>query len=212
MGIAKISFIIAIIISFFWFCVFGVFYSDIKFHLYMLFVLLVLNLILKGLKNTLSLVRDFLPMLIPFYLVGLLLQYNSSMGRTDWINDTYIKMLLFPNSVILINLCFSLIKPKDIFRIPIPTYYRAILLVLFSVYEKGFNVSNHIKFYLKSYSYLYKSEKKRNNPRKRKWLNFNVLTSILLSLYNHVKMEYSNHWDIIENRYKHLKYISDEKT
>ena len=199
--IFKLGAIFITILSFFWLFVFGPFYDDIVIQLAVFIVVMGWNVLRFSLQETLSLLKFCFPFVLSLFVFGLIFHFMQLLGRTDWLQDTLIKCLVFPSSLIFLKILLTYITYLDILNLPISMKKRIGLITMKSAFQKGEKIMRRFSWYLNTYSDL------RSDSRIKSELKKYACLIIALYLYLYEEIENSNR--LLKNRYQHL-YEADE--
>ena len=199
--IFKLGAIFITILSFFWLFVFGPFYDDIVIQLAVFIVVMGWNVLRFSLQETISLLKFCFPFVLSLFVFGLIFHFMQLLGRTDWLQDTLIKCLVFPSSLIFLKILLTYITYLDILNLPISMKKRIGLITMKSAFQKGEKIMRRFSWYLNTYSDL------RSDSRIKSELKKYACLIIALYLYLYEEIENSNR--LLKNRYQHL-YEVDE--
>lgn len=199
--IFKIGAIFIIILSFFWLFVFGPFYDDIVIQLAVFIVVMGWNVLRFSLQETISLLKFCLPFVLSLFVFGLIFHFIQLLGRTDWLQDTLIKCLVFPSSLIFLKILLTYITYLDILNLPIPMKKRIGLITMKSAFQKGEKIMRRFSWYLNTYSDL------RSDSRIKSELKKYACLIIALYLYLYEEIENSNR--LLKNKYHHLYEVNE---
>jgi signal transduction histidine kinase len=199
--IIKLGAIFIGILSFFWLFVFGPFYDDIVIQLAVFIVVMGWNVLRFSLKETISLLKFCFPFVLSLFVFGLIFHFIQLLGRTDWLQDSLIKCLVFPSSLIFLKILLTYITYLDILNLPISMKKRISLITMKSAFQKGEKILRRFSWYLNTYSDL------RSDSRIKSELKKYACLIIALYLYLYEEIENSNR--LLKNRYQHL-YEVDE--
>jgi hypothetical protein len=199
--IFKLGAIFITILSFFWLFVFGPFYDDIVIQLAVFIVVMGWNVLRFSLQETISLLKFCFPFVLSLFVFGLIFHFMQLLGRTDWLQDTLIKCLVFPSSLIFLKILLTYITYLDILNLPISMKKRIGLITMKSAFQKGEKIMRRFSWYLNTYSDL------RSDSRIKSELKKYACLIIALYLYLYEEIENSNR--LLKNRYQHL-YEADE--
>ena len=199
--ILKLGTIFIIILSFFWLFVFGPFYDDIVIQLAVFIVVMGWNVLRFSLQETISLLKFCLPFVLSLFVFGLIFHFIQLLGRTDWLQDTLIKCLVFPSSLIFLKILLTYITYLDILNLPISMKKRIGLITMKSAFQKGEKIMRRFSWYLNTYSDL------RSDSRIKSELKKYACLIIALYLYLYEEIENSNR--LLKNRYQHLYEVNE---
>jgi len=187
----KIFTILLSLLGYMIFFVFSTFNSNIGIQLIVLFGFLMANTLVNDIKNTYNTILRLLPFLAFLFLFGVIFQLLNLLGRNDWMNDTIIKLLLFPNSLFVCKLAAELISLNDIYNLPISMHNKSYIITIKAVLIKGKYSLKRCMFLLNTYKYLQKSKLKKYG-------------SLILALFFYLEQESQNQWLVFDNRMRHL--------
>lgn len=185
---------------FFWLFVFGPFYDQVWVQLGVLTTILTCSVLRQGFTNTLRLVKFCLPFVLCLLVFGVVFHFLQLLGRRDWLADTLIKTMIFPSSVIFLQLVLSFISYLDLLRLPLPMNVRVDLISIKAAFQKGSRIMSRFNWYLGTYSGL------KINRKLRYHLTKYACLIIALYLYLYEEIEDSNR--LLNNRYRHLNGIT----
>ena len=194
--ILKLGAIFGLILVFFWLFVFGPFYGDIVVQLAVFIVVMGWNVLRFSFRDTVSLLKFCLPFVLSLFVFGLIFHFMALFGRTDWLQDTFIKCLVFPSSLIFLKILLTYITYLDILNLPISMKKRIGLITMKSAFQKGEKILRRFSWYLNTYPDLQTGN--RINAGLKKY----ACLIIALYLYLYEEIENSNH--LLKNRYQHL--------
>lgn len=192
-----------IVISFvlyFYLFVFGIFRQDYFILSILLIILIVLYFLKFGYKTTKSTLIMLFVFIVWLLLFGFIFQMIELYNKTDWLLDSYIKALVFPNTVLFINILVSLITFTDIILLPISFRSKIYLIWAKSIFYRGDRNIGRLEWHLDTYPYLIKDITYRR-------FNLYKYSSLIISLYFFLVQESKKCWLIIENRKLHIEGI-----
>jgi len=199
--ILKLGIIFIIIISFFWLFVFGPFYDSIVIQLVVFIAVMGWNVQRFSLSEAISLLKFCLPFVLSLFIFGLIFHFMQLFGRTDWLEDTLIKCLIFPSSLIFLKILLTYITYLDILNLPISIEKRIGLITMKSAFQKGEKIVSRFSWYLNTYPDL------QSGNRIRSELNKYACLIIALYLYLYEEIENSNR--LLKNKYHHLYEVNE---
>jgi hypothetical protein len=201
MVILKLSTILVIIMAFFWLFVFGPFYDNIATQLGVCVVVMGWNVLRFSLRDTISLLKFCLPFVLSLLVFGLIFHWMALFGRTDWLQDTFIKCLVFPSSLIFLKILLTYITYLDILNLPISMKKRIGLITMKSAFQKGEKILRRFSWYLNSYSDLQTGNRMKSELKK--------YACLIISLYLYLYEEIENSNRLLKNRYRHLYEVNE---
>jgi len=193
----KILTILSSLILYMIFFVFSTWNTNIGIQIIVLLFCFVVNSIINDIKNTSQTIISLLPFLAFLFLFGLLFQMLHLFGRNDWMNDTIIKLLLFPNSLFACKFAVELISLNDIYNLPFSINTKSYIIIIKAVLIKGKYSIKRFRFLLSTYKYLQASKLKKNS-------------SLILALFFYLEQESQDQWLIFDNRIKHLTALKKD--
>jgi signal transduction histidine kinase len=194
--IFKLGVIFIIILSFFWLFVFGPFYDNIAIQLTVFIVVMGWNVRRFSLQETISLLKFCFPFVLSLFVFGLIFHYVQLLGRTDWLQDTLIKCLVFPSSLIFLKILLTYITYLDILNLPISMKKRIGLITMKSAFQKGEKIMRRFSWYLNTYSDLQSENRIKSELKK--------YACLIIALYLYLYEEIENSNRLLKNRYQHL--------
>ena len=119
MATLKLLGIFGVLGAYFLFFVFGEGYARFDLQGALLLAFLAVSVWRNGLRGTAQAMWFILPFVLSLVLFGAIFQWIGLMGRTDWIHDSLIKALVFPNSFLAVKLGLEAITFRDIVHLPL---------------------------------------------------------------------------------------------
>ena len=152
----KLGTIFIIILSFFWLFVFGPFYDSILIQVAVFMIVMGWNALRFSFQETLSLLKFCFPFVLSLFVFGLIFHFIQLFGRTDWLQDTLIKCLVFPSSLVFLKILLTYITYLDILNLRIKTElkkYACLIIALYLyLYEE---IENSNRLLKNRYQHLY---------------------------------------------------------
>jgi signal transduction histidine kinase len=199
--ILKLSVIFIIILTFFWLFVFGPFYDNIVIQLAVFIVVMGWNVLRFSLQETISLLKFCFPFVLSLFVFGLIFHFMQLLGRTDWLQDTFIKCLVFPSSLIFLKILLTYITYLDILNLPISMKKRIGLITMKSAFQKGEKIMRRFSWYLNTYSDLQSDNRIKSELKK--------YACLIIALYLYLYEEIENSNRLLKNRYQHLYEVNE---
>ena len=199
--IFKLGVIFIIILSFFWLFVFGPFYDNIAIQLTVFIVVMGWNVLRFSLQETISLLKFCFPFVLSLFVFGLIFHYIQLLGRTDWLQDTFIKCLVFPSSLIFLKILLTYITYLDILNLPISMKKRIGLITMKSAFQKGEKIMRRFSWYLNTYSDLQSDNRIKSELKK--------YACLIIALYLYLYEEIENSNRLLKNRYHHFYEVNE---
>lgn len=200
MVLLKLGILFGVIISFFWLFVFGPFYDHFAVQLAVCAGVIGWNSLRFSLRETISLLKFCFPFVLSLFVFGVIFHLTRLFGRQDWLQDTVIKCLIFPSSLIFLKILLSYITYLDILNLPISMKKRVGLITMKSAFQKGEKILRRFSWYLDTYAVL------KSDGRLKSGLKKYACLIIALYLYLYEEIENSNR--LLKNRYQHLYEVS----
>ncbi|MGD8272268.1 MAG: hypothetical protein PVH94_17760, partial [Desulfobacterales bacterium] len=144
------------------------------------------NALRFSLRETVSLLKFCLPFVFTLFIFGLIFHFTRLFGRQDWLQDTFIKCMVFPSSLIFLKVLLSYITYLDILSLPISMKKRIDLITLKSAFSKGERILRRFSWYLNTYSVLKSGSNIKYTLKKYACL------IIALYLYLYEEIDHSN--------------------
>jgi hypothetical protein len=192
----KFSVVLALIGLFFWLFVFGPFYANPSIQLAVFLFIMGWHLVRFSLRETISVLKFCLPFVLSLFVFGLIFHFMRLFGRSDWLQDTLIKCLVFPSSLVFLKVMLATITYLDILNLPISMQKRIGLITMKSAFQKGESMMRRFSWYLGTYSGLQSSGRIRTVLRK--------YACLIIALYLYLYEEIENSNRLLQNRYQHL--------
>ncbi len=148
MVVAKIVALILALGLYFGLFVFGPWYADLRVQTVLLVLLLGIHVQRHGLAATRTALGVILPFVLSLMAFGTLFQWLELLDRTDWILDSLLKALVFPNSFLAVKLALHAITFRDIVALPLPVDLGHGCIVLKAVLEKGTPLLHRHRFFM----------------------------------------------------------------
>jgi hypothetical protein len=200
MVLLKLGILFGAIISFFWLFVFGPFYDHFAVQLAVCAGVIGWNSLRFSLRETISLLKFCFPFVLSLFVFGVIFHLTRLFGRQDWLQDTVIKCLIFPSSLIFLKILLSYITYLDILNLPISMKKRVGLITMKSAFQKGEKILRRFSWYLDTYAVL------KSDGRLKSGLKKYACLIIALYLYLYEEIENSNR--LLKNRYQHLYEVN----
>jgi len=201
MIILKLGGILVLIVLFFWLFIFGPLYDHPVVQLVVLCGAAGWHIKRFSFRETISVLKFCLPFVLSLFVFGLVFHFMRLFGREDWLQDTLIKCLVFPSSLVFIKIMLTYITYLDILKLPISMKRRVDLITMKSAFQKGGKTLRRFSWYLSTYSSL-----KSHHKLKYQLTKFACLI-IALYLYLYEEIENSNR--LLQNRYRHLNEVKE---
>lgn len=193
----KYTLLAAAIVVFFGLFVFGPLYGSMAVQAGVLAGVLIFSAIRFSRRETLLLLKFCLPFVLTLLLFGLIFQWLELLGRRDWIEDSLIKCLIFPSSLIFLKIVLSYITYLDLLRMPLSMPRRLDLITVKSAFQKGGATLKRLLWLLDTYPALKTGE--RFKSRRDKYI------CLIVALYLYLYQEIETSQRVLVNRYHHLK-------
>jgi hypothetical protein len=196
MTMLKFGAVLVLIGLFFWLFVFGPFYASLSIQLAVFIIIMGWHLARFSLRETISVLKFCLPFVLSLFAFGLIFHFMRLMGRSDWLQDTLIKCLIFPSSLVFLKVMLATITYLDILNLPISMKNRIGLITMKSAFQKGEKILRRFSWYLGTYSGLQTKGRIRTVLRK--------YACLIIALYLYLYEEIENSNRLLRNRYQHL--------
>jgi hypothetical protein len=148
MATLKLLAIFGLLGAYFVYFVFGAGYARFDLQVGLLLAFLAVSVWRNGLRGTVQAMWFILPFVLSLILFGAIFQWAELLGRTDWIHDSLIKALVFPNSFLAVKLGLEAITFRDIVRLPLGQGGRRNAIVLKAVMEKCTPLLHRYRFFM----------------------------------------------------------------
>jgi uncharacterized membrane protein len=181
--------------------VFGPFYDNIVIQLAVFIVVMGWNVLRFSLQETISLLKFCFPFVLSLFVFGLIFHFMQLLGRTDWLQDTFIKCLVFPSSLIFLKILLAHITYLDILNLPISMQKRIGLITMKSAFQKGEKIMRRFSWYLNTYSDLQSDNRIKSELKK--------YACLIIALYLYLYEEIENSNRLLKNRYQHLYEVNE---
>lgn len=200
MTILKLGTVLVLICSFFWLFVFGPFYDSIAIQLAVFLFVMGWHLVRFSFRETISVLKFCFPFVLSLLVFGLIFHVTRLFGRVDWLQDTLIKCLVFPSSLVFLKIMLATITYLDILSLPISMKKRIGLITMKSAFQKGEKILRRFSWYLSTYSGLQTTGRIRSALRK--------YACLIIALYLYLYEEIENSNRLLKNRYQHLHEVN----
>ncbi len=148
MVVAKIAGLFLTLGLYFGLFVFGPWYADVLVQAGLLGLLLALAAWTDGPRGAARTIGFVLPFVLSLLGFGALFQWLELLGRADWMRDSLLKALVFPNSFLAVKLTLHAVTFRDIIALPLPTGLKHGCVVLKAVMEKGAPLLGRHRFFM----------------------------------------------------------------
>lgn len=199
--ILKFTIIFIVILSFFWLFVFGPYYDHISVQLAVFVAVMVWNTQRFSFKETASSLKFCFPFVLSLLIFGLIFHLMRLFGRTDWLQDTLIKCLVFPSSLFFLKILLTYITYLDILNLPISMKKRINLITMKSAFQKGEKILRRFSWYLNTYSSLQSEGRIKSG--------FKKYACLIIALYLYLYEEIENSNRLLKNKYLHLYEVNE---
>ena len=144
----KVLTIFGLQTAFFGLFVFGPWYGRMELQAALLAILLIAAAWRDGLRSAGRSILFVLPFVLSLLAFGAAFQWAGLMGRTDWLRDSLLKALVFPNSFLIVKLGLESITFRDIMGLPLRPGARRNAIVLKAVMEKCTPLLHRYRFFM----------------------------------------------------------------
>lgn len=173
MAMLKLLGIFGLLGAYFVYFVFGAGYARIDLQAGLLLVFLGASIWRSGLRGTLQAIWFILPFVLSLVVFGAIFQWVDLMNRSDWIHDSLIKALVFPNSFLAVKLGLEAITFRDIVRLPLGHGGRRNAIVLKAVMEKCTPLLHRYRFFMDLSPHF----------DRQRWSRFKRLCAVIVAAY-----------------------------
>ncbi len=200
MTMVKLGVVVVLVCSFFWLFVFGPFYDNIVIQMAVFISVMGWHIRRFSFRETVSVLKFCFPFVLTLFVFGLIFHVTRLFGRADWLQDTLIKCLVFPSSLIFLKIMLATITYLDILNLPISMKKRIGLITMKSAFQKGEKILRRFSWYLNTYSGLQSGSRIRSELRK--------YACLIIALYLYLYEEIENSNRLLKNRYQHLYEVN----
>ncbi|HKK33603.1 MAG TPA: hypothetical protein VJ934_08595 [Desulfomicrobiaceae bacterium] len=194
---AKIIGLFASIILFFWLFVFGPWYEAATLQGVLLGLLLVWNTRKFSRADTIAAAKFLGPFVFMLVLFGAIFQFFELMGRTDWIQDSLIKGLVFPNSFLFLKIVLSYITYRDLILFPMPSELRTTLIIIKAALAKGGRALRRFKQDIEDFPHFHGKKTIR--------VRLQMYGSLIIAAYMFLYYEIETITLVLANKQRHLR-------
>lgn len=195
----KISAIFFFLAAYFGLLVFGPWYAHIPAQTALLVFFLSFGAWRHGLKNVLRTLWIVVPFVLSLLLFGGIFQWLELMGRTDWMYDSLIKSLVFPNSFLAVKLGLESITFRDLVRLPLRPHARRVVIVIKAVMEKSSPVLKRYRFFMGLSPHF-------QNRRMGRFLR---ICAVMVAAYISIYRQTEQTKILYDHRRRHLRVTTD---
>lgn len=144
----KVLTILVLLTAFFGLFVFGPWYASMQLQAALLLLLLGLAARRGGMGAAWRSLTFVLPFVVSLLAFGAVFQWLELMGRADWMHDSLLKALVFPNSFLAVKLGLESITFRDIVRLPLKPGMKRNAIILKAVMEKCTPLLHRYRFFM----------------------------------------------------------------
>ncbi len=144
----KVLTVFGLLAAFFGVFVFGPWYASMELQAALLLILLAATALRNGLQAAGRALLFVLPFVLSLLAFGAAFQWAGLMGRADWMHDSLLKALVFPNSFLAVKLGLEAITFRDIVRLPLKPGARRNAIILKAVMEKCTPLLHRYRFFM----------------------------------------------------------------
>jgi hypothetical protein len=181
--------------AYFWFFVFGAGYARMDFQGVLLLLFLAASVWRNGLRGTAQAMWFVLPFVLSLLFFGAVFQWAELMGRTDWMHDSLMKALVFPNSFLAVKLGLEAITFRDIVHLPLGAGARRNAIVLKAVMEKCTPLLHRYRFFMDLTPHF----------DGRRWSRFLRLCAVIVAAYISIYQQAEKTQALFDHRTKYLR-------
>lgn len=193
----KITGLLGSIILFFWLFVFGPWYEAAPLQGALLFVLLIWNTRKFSRSDTIAAAKFLGPFVFMLFMFGAIFQFFELMGRTDWIQDSLIKGLVFPNSFLFLKIVLSYITYRDLILFPMPPDLRTTLIIIKAAMAKGGHALRRFKQDIEDSPHFHGKKTIR--------VRLKMYASLIIAAYMFLYYEIETITLVLANKQRHLR-------
>lgn len=197
----KIPAILVLLGAYFGLFVFGLWYAHVPVQAGLLLLFLLLDTLRHGLRaipRTLRIVGPFVLCLLCF---GGIFQWLELMGRTDWLHDSLVKCLVFPNSFLAVKLALDSITFRDLLALPLSSNSRRTVIVAKAVMEKSAPVLERYRYFMSLSPHF----------RHRRMEKFLRICAVMVAAYISIYRQTEQTRILYNHRRRHLRAIRKQK-
>ncbi len=195
MATLKLLGLFGLLGAYFAFFVFGAGYARFDLQAGLLLGFLGAAIWRNGLRGTLQALWFVLPFVLSLIFFGAVFQWVELLGRTDWIHDSLIKALVFPNSFLAVKLGLEAITFRDIVRLPLGEGGRRNAVVLKAVMEKCTPLLHRYRFFMDVSPHF----------DGRRWSTFQRLCAVIVAAYISIYDQAEKTQALFDHRTRHLR-------
>jgi len=197
MASLKFLSIFGLLGAYFWFFVFGAGYARMDLQAALLLLFLVASVWKNGFRGTAQAMWFVLPFVLSLLFFGAVFQWAELMGRTDWMHDSLLKALVFPNSFLAVKLGLEAITFRDIIHLPLRAAARRNAIVLKAVMEKCTPLLHRYRFFMDLTPHF----------DGRRWRRFLRLCGVIVAAYISIYQQAEKTQALFDHRTKYLRKV-----
>lgn len=195
MVMLKTSSVLLFILGVFVLFVFGPWYADLPLQLGLAAGLVLWSIVRHGTVGTLRSLWFIAPFVLTLILFGAIFQWFALMGRTDWLFDSLVKAVVFPNSFLAVKLGLESITFADLIRLPLKPGTRRSVFILKTVMEKCTPLLHRYRYFMELSPHF----------RGRRWARLTGLCGAIVATYISIYQITEQTRDLYDHRLRHLE-------
>ncbi|MDY0227107.1 MAG: hypothetical protein RBR38_09790 [Desulfomicrobium apsheronum] len=195
MATLKLLAIFGLLGAYFRFFVFGAGYEQVDLQAGLLLAFLAVSVWRNGLKGTMQAVWFILPFVMSLILFGAIFQWAELLGRNDWIHDSLIKAVVFPNSFLAVKIGLEAITFRDLVHLPLGAGGRRNAIVLKAVMEKCTPLLHRYRFFMDLTPHF----------DGRRWSRFQRLCAVIVAAYISIYDQAEKTQALFDHRTRYLR-------
>ncbi len=195
MVMGKVLGLLILILAYFAWFVFGPWYDHLSLQGIVFTTLVVSSLIRHGWSGTLRSLWIIFPFVLTLIFFGIIFDWFQLMGRSDWLNDSLVKAVVFPNSFLVTKLCLESISFRDLIALPVSQKTRRSMIILKAVMGKCTPLLFRFRFFMSLSPHFHN----------QRWPQFWRLCAVVMALYISIYRQAEQTRDLYDHRQTFLR-------
>jgi hypothetical protein len=191
----KVLTIFTLLTAFFGLFVFGPWYGSMELQALLLALLLALAARRGGITAAWRALLFVLPFVLSLLAFGAAFQWFELMGRSDWMHDSLLKALVFPNSFLAVKLGLESITFRDIVLLPLKPGLKRNAVILKAVMEKCTPLLHRYRFFMDLSPHF----------DGRRWGRLQRLCAVIVAAYISIYQQTENTQELFDHRLRYLR-------
>lgn len=195
MVVGKILGLLTLILIYFTLFVFGPWYDHLSLQGLILATLIGSSLIRHGWDDTLRSLWIIFPFVLTLIFFGIIFDWFQLMNRSDWLWDSLVKAIVFPNSFLVTKLCLESISFQDLLNLPVNQRTQRMMIILKAVLGKCTPLLFRFRYFMSLSPHF----------QKQRWPQFWRLCAVVMALYISIYAQTEQTRDLYDHRQAFLR-------